>query len=522
MTEQRTAIAPAILQSFLESAPNATDKGQAQFFTPLEIGTKLASALTDFRPVITDLTCGAGHLLAAAANQSTHCLLGVDIDPCRLDPAILRESFEHIAKTTGDVTLLYPLLKEVGFTADLFVLNPPWDLHWYRDRLSTLEKSDLPAVREAFAARDGRIGRDTIDSTIATLCMALDLGSPLAEGLIICNESTIDRLVFAPDAPHKALVVHIWASVPLDRIAPQNPQFHCATAVYFSRNHQSGPTHHADLSTVACPCARVTARWEATEDSHDKWQAVSEEWKRRQAASHPHRYHVFLNPNGLITTALSLFDRHTIDTEAAKSLFQLNGKSPMQLVVQRATRRLLMEHVGLADAAFPWRVDPKLIDAVKTAVHDYESERAPLYPLPEIQRLGYLDEEDTICCRVDLAHEGRAIFRVGETYPIDTETVTVQRKTIRPSLSGEDEELELTGRELVFRLSDEDGVPRAFRRDSESYNAKLEDPSDKAFNDSLLAKHFEIPEVRDVAKLDPEGYAKNIQRLHELEALLPK
>src|SRR5579859_100045 len=142
---QETNINPAILQPLFESATNARDKGQAQWWTPIEWGKVLITALPRFRPVILDLSCGAGHLLQAAARGSTNHLLGCDIDPCSvLDGAV--------KKTVADVTRLYPLMGMVDFHADCFVLNPPWDLHWHREALAGIAESDLPAVRSAFGA----------------------------------------------------------------------------------------------------------------------------------------------------------------------------------------------------------------------------------------------------------------------------------------------------------------------------------------------------------------------------------
>src|SRR5436190_7332711 len=111
-----TNINPAIFQPFLESAPNAGQKGEAQYFTPIEWGQVLSSALPRFRPVIIDLSCGAGHLLQAAARGSTNQLLGCDIDPC---PVLDTD----IKKTVADITCLYPLMRAVELHGDCFVLN---------------------------------------------------------------------------------------------------------------------------------------------------------------------------------------------------------------------------------------------------------------------------------------------------------------------------------------------------------------------------------------------------------------
>src|ERR1051325_2631934 len=123
---QKTSINPEILQPMFEAAANAATKGQSQFYTPMPFGRKLAEALPKHRPSIVDLNCGLGHLLEASGNQKTLRLLGADIDSCRgksVEGATL-----PLNRITCDITRLYPWLKEIGFTADLFVLNPPWRL----------------------------------------------------------------------------------------------------------------------------------------------------------------------------------------------------------------------------------------------------------------------------------------------------------------------------------------------------------------------------------------------------------
>ena len=47
----------------------------------------------------------------------------------------------------------------------------------------------------AFNRHDGRTSEDTIDSTVAGLCLALDRCSPWGEGYIIANHNTVERLI---------------------------------------------------------------------------------------------------------------------------------------------------------------------------------------------------------------------------------------------------------------------------------------------------------------------------------------
>lgn len=575
---QRTTIHPSLLQEMLDSAPNALAKGQAQFFTPDPWAALLAEPLPRWRETLIDLTCGAGALVRNAANANTKALLGCDIDPAwkRYRPARLvhrgslldnnpaPEADRHF--TQGDITRLYPLLKRVDFRGDLFALNPPFDLHWSREHLGALAGASENAVAAAFAAHDGRTGRDTIDSTIATLCMALDLGSYYAEGYCIANAATVQRLILEPGAPHHALMAHLWAIVTIggnicSGTAPKPGASTFRTAVlYFAVSHTDGPQLRADVDgidaarTVLRDMAqrRLTLRtgaelrsYNRTPDTVAKWKAASEELDRLQTQSaKPSSFHLWLDGTGHIATHLSLFDEHTIDASVVGALHSLRGLRPLQLVLKRETRDLLLRCCGLKEPALPWRACPKLIGAVQSAVEEYHCQRAPIVPLPEIQRLGYIDENDTLHCKLDLhsshgSHKSQPIFQAGTHYPLRTQTITVTRKSSKWNAAGSKEDVEYTGQELAIflkaagreycfmegRLAQDDSVTlSAF--DKDGWTAPADSGADLLAKDAIdhdlqtLVRHFVIPDVPDIAALRPADYQSNLARLTELETLL--
>ena len=248
----KSSIAHSAIQTLFDSAANTANKGQAQWFTPVEWARILSLPLNDYRPVIADLTCGNGQLLAGASAghqsewwPSARTGLGCDLEIPSPMPHILSTNF-----VTADVTRFHPLLCAVDWKCDCFVLNPPWDLHWYREPLAKLAESECPAVREAFAAHDGRTSQDTIDSTIATLCLALDRSSSFGEGFLIGNESTLQRLLFARDAPHAALVEHIWAHIAIEGNICSHKvgqsDFH-TRIIWFARGHARGSSFNQTL-----------------------------------------------------------------------------------------------------------------------------------------------------------------------------------------------------------------------------------------------------------------------------------
>lgn len=561
---QRSQINPEIAQQFFESALNAKEKGQSQWFTPADFARRCAIGLPKYRPYICDLNCGAGHLLHASVNKSTLMLMGNDIDPCR-GQRVKEASQYSIERITSDVCKTHELASEVGLQMPLFVLNPPFRLAFPRNHLQALASSECVAVRQAFAGVEENFHRGGIDSTVAVLLMTLDLCSTVGEGFLICNNATIERLIFKPGAPHGAVAKHIWGHVvvdgnPMTGIQDANFQHdegeYKTGIIYFAKSHTTGPTKFKDLESVN----RIYRQGEEMRDYMrngecvERWLAVKERVKEIESGRVQTPYNVFLR-GGVIETQLSRFETHskrTNKTEADR-LFKLRGKVPMQLVLARAERDELLHVVEEGG----WRVDPELKAAIHAAVAAYNSERAPLYPLAEIQRLGYLDEQDEIECKLDLMFEpGRTvpkseevgressraanptlIFRAGQKYALRTQTVSITRTATKwNAYTGEEEELEFRGQELAILIEAENEefcfMDLKLARDpkTEIQNVKKSPNPDKSkkaedrislqivdFDLQQLCAHFIIPDVPDVATVDPEGYKRNLQFLEELE-----
>ncbi len=120
-------------------------------------------------------------------------------------------------------------------------------------------------------------------------------------------------------------------------------------------------------------------------------------------------------------------------------------------------------------------------------------------------------------------------FKAGFNYAIRTQTVSVKRKARRPNLAGEMEDLEFTGQELVIFVMDEN------QREACFMDARLRLPAnrqagapDVSIGHSLeihftlqeLAEHFVIPNVPDVADINPEGYRRHFEALGAIEQLM--
>lgn len=548
---RRTGIAPAALQAHLDSATNAAAKGQAQYFTPLEWAEILALPLPNYRATIVDLACGNGQLLAGAARDGTHALLGCDIEPPVPGSDVPWSANLNTHRVSGDVTQFYPLLRAADFQADLFVLNPPWDLHWHRDRLADLALSDCAAVGVAFEAHDGRTAAGTIDSTVATLCLALDRCSAFGEGLLIANNATLDRLIFAEDAPHRALAAHVWhrfaiqGNICSGKPAKADDSFWTGI-LYFARNHTDGCRGVRMFDFEATPmsvrryCEHLhenrgqfrRGAWATnylhTEQPYEVWDACAGEWRIRTNTlrNTDWPWNIWLDPDGCLQTNLTPFDEQAapVKKREAATLHKLAGKHPMQLVLQKADRKAL---ITAALGESPWRVAPAVVEAVQQALADYDAVRAPLYPLNKIQRLGYLDDNDDILCLRSFGGPCGSHFEAGRRYPIRTETMAYKRQGEKTNLEGGRDKVEFEGSELAFYI---DG--RLFmdvRLKADDVRLSIEDPDEKnggvrncpiEHTMQELVEHFEIPEVPDVAARNPEGYQRNLDLLAEIEQIV--
>lgn len=431
-----SGINPECLQEVLDSARNASDKGQSQFYTPRDFGKACCLPLPEIRPCIVDLQCGRADLLYAAANTSTRHLLGLDIDPVRSK----KEEGDtlSVSRITGDTTLVAPMLAEVGWSFDLGVFNPPFDLHWEKARLAYLLESYYPyELKQAMEVVDPRVGKDHIDSTIATLLIALDAFTQRGEGVLIANDATLQRLIFSVNSPYKMLRKFIWAHVshngnPMTGIKDsqwdKENEFRTGV-IWFAKDHHGVP-YESNTETYKefveeCEALRrdrqelrngSQIRYVESchvDECYDMWDATKIEWNSLKGQGSKSEYNIWLDSGGIIRTNLSLFQQRSKKTnkQEAVVLHSLAGQRVLQLVVQKAQRQELIKAItgGI------WRVAPEMQGVLDKALKDYNSNRAPLYPLNEVQRIAYCDEMDFITCKKDLtmADMAKAIVERG-------------------------------------------------------------------------------------------------------------
>ena len=265
------------------------------------------------------------------------------------------------------------------------------------------------------------------------------------------------------------------------------------------------------------PLSRIqtidTNRWLSTGQERrvtvEPFDAVAGEWKRLTDEERGKReWNIKLGANGRINTWLTPFDRIAgrVPTQLVEELQKLHSKRPMELVVQRDQREALKR----ATEGNVWRVSPELAKAVTDAIASYNAQRAPFIRLNPVQRLGYLDESDTIEC----TSNGLIGFSKGKIYPLRSETIENVKieKRKRPETDTK-ERVEITGQELLFTIRDDHEHWHAFTQHEIEHRSRIEH-----YHQLIeLLENFEIPVVPDVAEARPALYREYLNRLNALE-----
>jgi hypothetical protein len=411
-----------------------------------------------------------------------------------------------------------------------------------------LRDSDRPAVANLYAHLTD--SKDTIDSTIGTLLIALDRLTYAGEGYLVMNASTYDKWIerATVEEPWAAIFQHLWACVRINGPIWQDQITGFDTAVlYFSARTStrltaqpftltSLPSHDA----IATVCHQLkTVRHEHYHGGHayqnslseilPRWDAIRDEITRTKE-DRPSKHNIFLDKDGYIRRYLSTYEQFTnkIDGKLLRKLDQLEGKRPMQLVVQTISRVALLH--ALKEPA--WSVDPALMRAVTRAIASYEDQRAPFFQPNDVQALGWIDEHDTIKCRVPLPG---SIFQADHSYRLTTTTESTQWTGEKTNDLGTKDRLILSGAELLVNIhegpadkaTDPDGNPyatHAFHVRAENADTQENYPPDTPYHKhhhiTALVDHFHTPRPQDIAQLNPDAYQANLTAITAIETLI--
>ena len=248
------------------------------------------------------------------------------------------------------------------------------------------------------------------------------------------------------------------------------------------------------------------------------WEMVAKEYKAAHNSKEKSTYNVGLSKTGMILTYLTPFQTHDIliPKDLLKDPTIIKGKSPMGLVTQHALR---MSLIRVTRTPF-WRVDPEVNKMVDQCLRDYQKLRAPFNTPSPTTSLGWLDEANSIECKVSFG-----AFIKGQSYPFTTAIEATSWKGKTFNLAGDREELTYTGNELVVIVTDsfknrhhyhvrrDDKLPKVTACSSgvmelKDHHHKIQD----------LIEHFVIETPADITQQDPELFAQLQARLDQIEA----
>ena len=535
----------ANLQEFLDSAANAAEYGQRQFYTAPAIAASLFRPLPALRKhVIADLHFGNGALAAASGASLA---LGIDIDARvkSLRPPTPAADIKSDQKSTAwkveqaDLTRWYGVAAEAGLQFPFITINPPFSLRWYSDRLSALKDSPIREVADCMAAQG-----EHIDSTLASFLIALDRLLPLGEGFMVCNAITARRFFGDPEdstkrASHPSLSKFIWLWLEIPGMIFENQQTDFPTAVlYFSRSHGASnfksppplflnPTTSDPLSidqALMVPevfTAHQGDRFRYEYEFHapgilERFQTVSQEYADRYKGRLPD-WNIQLDAKGRLKTYLTPFQHVSkrIPPATAARLHALNGQTPVAMCVTATSRTALRE----AAECGIWRIHPDVTASIQSAMAAYDAEGAPFYTPSKIQALGWVDEYSTLTC----LQPGIGNALPGDACPITCSIESTNWTGEKINLAGNPEDLEYHGKELLVKLTDPAGCVHHFhvRRDESKEKPHIDAHGNlriQHWHIADLVAHFHIPIPKDITYLFPDRYQENLRIISQVES----
>lgn len=490
--------------------------------TPIWLARTLGLPLPEHRHTICDLTGGKGSLVLGLSDTSTEHGLVCDSQPLT-SIAAGQDRILQWNRITADIGKLYPLLVEGDWHCDLIGLYPP-NVEWLTSDFADLSNSDIQPVRDIYAKQG-----EQINSVLATYLVALDRLTERGEGLVLAPTHLVDRLF-----DYRAMS-HVWVRLTLDYnpITESTERQELLSVLYFAASHTSGPRELRGIKSFdQLREIAVTVQGRRFIDRHGysiitagdrdvttakKWDAIRTEYGQRQKRDRGD-YNLMVKGDKF-SVQVSRFDqiRRDLSVPEKQALYALHDKAPSQLILQSAGRQALL---SLLESG-KWRIHPDVLPMVKNSIGEYDSVRSPLNPLPDTQRLAYLDECTSIACKNDFAG-----FKAGQTYELETATVEVTRIKNKANEQGEQEQILCSGMELAVWIKDESGKRNLFiehRYMSDQYRVYVP-PSGKAltgdYSTQDLLDNFIIPEVPDVAAIRPEQFAEYKKRLDRIATFI--
>ncbi len=484
---------------------NSKEKGLQQYYTPLKVGTWMRHVLGHKSGIVVDLTAGAGNLLMPWVSQQKvgDKSLGEDIMYAlgvELDKENVPKSTQFLDVVNANLAEMYPLLLQVEFKADVFVLNPPFTLFWHVSELTNSEDKQ-------------------IESQLATVKMAIEMTKHKGHGAFLVSKSAWDKSLSQDEDIRD--VVH--SVVEAKNLFHPYADVECVICFYVKTYKRGHVTAFEDLSfdlnspsidtdLVALARAVKSERqyygmyaddWageEETKDHRDRFAAAVSEYrarkKKKQQASN-----IEYN-GGKISVYLSNYQRFTVLKEfnyAENALVEkMHGLAPSYFAFNSQDRKALFKMV---DERKVITMSEGARQAINDAVVDAEFTLTPMYELKPQQRLGYLEDIQQIrCIKSGLRTNGgnRHSFQRGTDYDVRVSSSTVESWYEKDTSSGQAKDMVKLAKALNIDVG---GV--AFGESSDDI--------------TFLIDHFDIPDPKDVRHKKPKLYDRIRKRLESDE-----
>lgn len=479
--------------------------GAQQYYTP-EPAAKLITNVIGHAMTTLDPTAGDGSLLRFFGLERR---FGIELDPDQVKNA--KEAGREYAAVKGDFQRVYPLLAQTGITFDALVMNPPFGMRWsipsltdgkeVNSALLTLQAGmNLLHSRGQFAFIAGK-GR--FYKHIA--------GKSFARGIY----AVVDVPDLFPGTTLEAVIAFGVAPAMRDEFCEGEPQFESREMVCENLDLLSSWVEEKKAEATVAEAYKsygttYAHRFRSQVDYYSlksQWGAIQAEHNRRRDAREAEekndKFDVELYGGDRLNVKPSAYTRIVL-AKLGKDyhVTRLDGASINYFIQNERDWRFLSDIAqdGLLT------IDPRVAEKVDAALADTRRVLCPLYPLKDVQRLGFLSDVDSLLCKKSDGEKG---FEAGVRYDLDTQTKTItdhERRSVQITTGKRAGEWEDRDYEIVRKVL-QIKVGHWVFTDSEKDAASIQ----------FLIDHFEIPDPGDVGSRYPEETERMRQLLREIE-----
>ena len=458
-------------------------KGLQQFYSPDKLAQLVASVMGS-EVYVLDPTAGDGSLLRYIDKPKA---FGVEIDKGQI-----RNSEGAYHTLAGDFQYFYSLIKNAMSPWNGIAANPPFGLQW-----------NHPDFR----------GGNSTNSTVFTFMAIHRLLSDTGQYVFVCGKNRYERQIKnLPENDGTYAVIEVDGALfegtqepcvilfglhPGNRSAVQNGPLETrevrAQDLDFSANWVIGVRDKA-LGGYNHISTREYGGYKRVEE----FKAIQEEYNRRILARIKTReFDAQLTDKKRIQWMPSPFAKLALD-QAGKlhDFYGLNGQ-PVAYFVQN--ERLWHSLNDACDAGIV-TIDPELRKMVWQVVSEIDRYRIPLYSLKPQQRLGFLQDVDSLLC---IKSDEEKKFKAGERYRLETSTKTIIEKEERQV------ESKKHPGEFTMKTFQKSKAVMVIALSGDGARYTIYDGGEKASQDiAWIIQHFDIPDKGEIATVHPDEIEK--------------